>query len=101
MLCILSVNISVKLLENYKQLYYILCKKLTISQFVLISFSLRIRPHMLRGISKVDTTADILGHPIDFPVCIAPLASQKMAHPEGEIGTAKGSFNSLYVALLN
>ena len=47
---------------------------------------------MLRGISKVDTTVEILGQQIDLPICIAPAAMQKMAHPDGEIGTAKGTY---------
>jgi isopentenyl diphosphate isomerase/L-lactate dehydrogenase-like FMN-dependent dehydrogenase len=32
----------------------------------------------------------ILGEKIDFPICIAPTALQKLAHPDGEIATAKG-----------
>jgi (S)-2-hydroxy-acid oxidase len=36
----------------------------------------------------------ILGEKIDFPICVAPTAMQKMAHPDGEIATAKGSFSA-------
>ena len=32
----------------------------------------------------------ILGDKIDFPICISPTAVQKLAHPDGEIATAKG-----------
>jgi len=41
----------------------------------------------------------ILGHHIAFPVCVAPTAFQCMAHPEGEIATAKGSHSYLAVCL--
>ena len=37
---------------------------------------------------KLDTT--ILGEKIAFPVCIAPSGMQQLAHPIGEIGTARG-----------
>jgi (S)-2-hydroxy-acid oxidase len=32
----------------------------------------------------------ILGEKIDFPICVSPTAMQKMAHPDGEVATAKG-----------
>ena len=55
-----------------------------------LNFRLRIRPRMLRGINKVDMTTTIQGMKINLPICVAPTALQKMAHPDGEIGTAKG-----------
>lgn len=33
----------------------------------------------------------ILGHHIEFPLGIAPVAMQKMAHPVGEIGNARAA----------
>ena len=32
----------------------------------------------------------ILGNKIDFPICVAPTALHKFAHPDGEVATAKG-----------
>lgn len=35
-------------------------------------------------------TTTLLGEKIEFPICIAPTAMQKMANPAGEVATAKG-----------
>ncbi|XP_057315505.1 uncharacterized protein LOC130656630 [Hydractinia symbiolongicarpus] len=48
----------------------------------------RIRPCLLRGINKVDTTCVIQDQKISMPICVAPTAMQKLAHPDGERGTA-------------
>ncbi len=52
---------------------------------------LRMRPRILRDVSHVDTKTTILGEPVDFPICLAPTAMQRMAHPEGELATARAS----------
>ena len=52
---------------------------------------LRIRPHMLRGISTVDTSVEFLGRKLRSPIFIAPTAMQKMAHADGELGTARAA----------
>ena len=54
-------------------------------------YRLRLRPRVLRDVSTIDMSTTILGEKIDFPICVAPTAMQKMAHPDGEIATAKGS----------
>ena len=55
---------------------------------------LKVRPRLLRDVSIIDMSTTILGEKIDFPICVAPTAMQKMAHPDGEIATAKGSFSA-------
>jgi len=55
-----------------------------------LNFRLRIRPRVLRGISQVDLSTTILGERITLPVGIAPTATQKLAHPDGERATARG-----------
>ena len=47
---------------------------------------------MLRDVSRIDTSTTILGERIDFPVCLAPTAAHKMAHPDGELATARGMY---------
>ena len=37
-------------------------------------------------------STSILGDKIDFPICVAPTAVQKLAHPDGEIASAKGNY---------
>ncbi|XP_065907621.1 2-Hydroxyacid oxidase 1-like [Dysidea avara] len=51
----------------------------------------RLRPRMLRDVSNVNMKTTIMGNEIDFPIGIAPTAVQKMAHPEGEVATARAS----------
>ncbi|KAJ8044906.1 Hydroxyacid oxidase 1 [Holothuria leucospilota] len=52
---------------------------------------LRLYPELLQDVSKRDLSTTILGEKIDFPVAIAPTAMQKMAHPHGEVATAKAA----------
>ena len=51
---------------------------------------LRLRPRVLRDVSNINMSTTILGNKIDFPVCVAPTALHKLAHPDGEVATAKG-----------
>ncbi len=53
--------------------------------------SWRLRPHVLRGVSDVDLSTTLLGSAVDTPVGVAPWAYQSMAHPEGELATARGA----------
>ncbi|XP_040873563.1 peroxisomal (S)-2-hydroxy-acid oxidase GLO1-like isoform X3 [Glycine max] len=49
------------------------------------------RPRILVDVSKIDLTATVLGFKISMPIMIAPTAMQKMAHPEGELATARAA----------
>ena len=51
----------------------------------------RLRPRMLVDVSEVSTTTELFGTEISMPVVIAPVAFQRMAHPEGEEGMAKAA----------
>jgi len=48
-------------------------------------------PRMLVDVSQVSLATTILGHPIALPVMVAPMASQRMAHPDGELATARAA----------
>jgi (S)-2-hydroxy-acid oxidase len=50
---------------------------------------IRFRPRILIDVSKIDTSTTILGHNISMPIMVAPTAMQRMAHPEGELATAR------------
>lgn len=52
---------------------------------------MKLNPHVLRDVSSVDTSTQVLGKPLTFPVILAPTALHKLAHPEGEIATAHGA----------
>ncbi|RID63696.1 hypothetical protein BRARA_E02680 [Brassica rapa] len=49
------------------------------------------RPRILIDVTKIDMTTTILGFKISMPIMVAPTAMQKMAHPEGELATARAS----------
>jgi len=51
----------------------------------------RLRPRVLADVGGVSTTADVLGKPARMPVLVAPVAYQRMAHPEAEVGMAAGA----------
>ncbi|XP_073003701.1 glycolate oxidase 3 isoform X1 [Typha latifolia] len=49
------------------------------------------RPRVLIDVSNIDMTTTVLGFKISMPIMIAPSAMQKMAHPEGELATARAA----------
>ncbi|KAA8499476.1 Peroxisomal (S)-2-hydroxy-acid oxidase GLO3 [Porphyridium purpureum] len=52
---------------------------------------LRFRPRVLIDVTKQDLTAVIMGTATSFPMVLAPTAMQRMAHPEGELATARAA----------
>jgi hypothetical protein len=51
---------------------------------------LRIRPRFMRDVSHRDQSTTVLGTKVAMPIGIAPTAMQRMAHPDGECGSARG-----------
>ncbi|KAI4786494.1 L-lactate dehydrogenase [Aureobasidium sp. EXF-8845] len=49
----------------------------------------RIRPRVLRDVSKIDTSVNIFGHKNSIPLGVAPTAMQRLAHSDGELATAR------------
>uniref|UniRef100_A0A7C9DQ03 (S)-2-hydroxy-acid oxidase n=1 Tax=Opuntia streptacantha TaxID=393608 RepID=A0A7C9DQ03_OPUST len=49
------------------------------------------RPRILVDVSNIDMTTTVLGFKISMPIMIAPSAMQKMAHPHGELATARAA----------
>lgn len=54
----------------------------------------RIRPRVLRDVSKVDTSREIFGCKNSIPLGVAPTAMQCLAHSDGEVGTARACKNA-------
>ncbi|XP_049793259.1 uncharacterized protein LOC126203064 [Schistocerca nitens] len=52
---------------------------------------LRIRPRMMRNVSKRDMSTTVLGNCVSVPFGIAPTAMQRMAHQDGECATARAA----------
>src|SRR5207253_7446600 len=50
-----------------------------------------LRPRYLVDVSKVDTARTVLGTTMPFPFLLAPTAFHKLAHPEGEVATARAA----------
>jgi isopentenyl diphosphate isomerase/L-lactate dehydrogenase-like FMN-dependent dehydrogenase len=52
---------------------------------------LKLRPRVLVDVGSVTTHTTVLGTEIRLPILIAPLAMQQMAHPDGELATARAA----------
>jgi lactate 2-monooxygenase len=51
----------------------------------------RLRPRMLAGNAERDLTVEILGTPSPAPFLLAPIGGQTVAHPDGELATARAA----------
>jgi 4-hydroxymandelate oxidase len=60
---------------------------------------LELRPRILRDVEAVDMSVDVLGTRLAAPLMVAPTASQRLAHPDGELATARAvaAAGSLFV----
>ena len=52
---------------------------------------LKLQPRVLVDVTNVDTSTTVLGTPVAAPVLVAPVALQKLAHPDGEAATARAA----------
>jgi 4-hydroxymandelate oxidase len=52
--------------------------------------SFRLRPHVLRDVSTVDTSTTVMDTALRSPVVVAPVAFQELLHAAGEVETARG-----------
>ncbi len=48
-------------------------------------------PRVMRDVSGIDTSLEVFGRRWPSPVWIAPTALQRMAHPDGELATARAA----------
>ncbi|PIA42118.1 hypothetical protein AQUCO_02100168v1 [Aquilegia coerulea] len=48
-------------------------------------------PRILVDVSSIDLSTTILGYKVSSPIMVAPTAMHKLAHPEGEIATARAA----------
>jgi len=51
----------------------------------------KLRPRVLVDVRAVSTATTVLGTEIALPIIVAPLALQRMAHPDGEVATARAA----------
>jgi 4-hydroxymandelate oxidase len=52
--------------------------------------AVRFRPRVLRDLSVVDVSTEVLGTHVDTPVLVAPMAQQLAANSEGEVAMGRG-----------
>jgi isopentenyl diphosphate isomerase/L-lactate dehydrogenase-like FMN-dependent dehydrogenase len=50
-----------------------------------------LRPRMLVDVETCATSTTVLGQEVSLPVIVAPVAFQRVAHPEGEVGMAQAA----------
>lgn len=53
----------------------------------------RIRHRVLRDVSNLDISHEVFGHKSSIPLGVAPTAMQRLAHPDGELATARACKN--------
>ena len=75
--------------------------ELTLRENVEAYTRLRLRPRVLAGVEQVDTATTVLGTPVSMPLLVAPVAYQRMAHPDGESGTARAARDAGTIMILS
>jgi 4-hydroxymandelate oxidase len=60
-----------------------------------------LRPRRLVDVSKVDSSAEILGTKYDSPIVIAPTGSNRAFHPDAEIAVAKAAKAGNHLQILS
>jgi isopentenyl diphosphate isomerase/L-lactate dehydrogenase-like FMN-dependent dehydrogenase len=61
----------------------------------------KLKPRVLRDISKRDLSTTVLGQTISMPILVAPTAFHRMAHPEGEVATARAAGKAGTIMMLS
>jgi isopentenyl diphosphate isomerase/L-lactate dehydrogenase-like FMN-dependent dehydrogenase len=51
----------------------------------------QLRPRVLVDVSEVSTATTVLGRPLALPLVVAPMAYQRLAHPDGEVGMGRAA----------
>jgi isopentenyl diphosphate isomerase/L-lactate dehydrogenase-like FMN-dependent dehydrogenase len=59
------------------------------------------RPRFMVDVSKIDTSTTVLGQALASPVMLAPVALQKLVHPEGEMASARAAKSAGTVQILS
>ena len=53
-----------------------------------------LRPRMLVDVDACTTATTVLGQEVSLPVLVAPVAFQRVAHPDGEVGMARAALGA-------
>ena len=63
--------------------------------------AIKLRPRFLRDVTDRKLSTTVLGTEISFPVMVSPAGGHKIAHPDGELATAKGAGMSNTLMMLS
>ena len=55
---------------------------------------IKLRSRVLVDVSQLDTSVQLFGRTLRYPILLAPTAYHKIVHPEGEIATARGALDA-------
>lgn len=75
--------------------------ELTLKENLSAFAKIKLRPKVLVDVSQRNLKTNILGQEIEFPILIAPTAFQCLAHPDGELATAKAANQSGTIMILS
>src|SRR5262245_37912391 len=64
--------------------------EITVRENQLAFEAIRLRPRVLVPVGRRDPSVTLFGRQHPTPIIVAPMAFQKMAHPDGELATARG-----------
>jgi isopentenyl diphosphate isomerase/L-lactate dehydrogenase-like FMN-dependent dehydrogenase len=62
--------------------------EVTLAENVAAMARWKLRPRVLVDVSAVSTATSVLGVPMSMPVVVAPVAMQRLVHPDGEVAAA-------------
>jgi 4-hydroxymandelate oxidase len=52
---------------------------------------IRLKPHILTDVSKLDTRVKLFGEELPFPIVLAPTGAQSFVYPEGDLESVRGA----------
>jgi 4-hydroxymandelate oxidase len=67
------------------------CDELTLAENLRAFEALALRPRVLVDVSRRELGTSLLGTPVAAPIVVAPMAFQRLAHPDGELGMARAA----------
>jgi len=65
--------------------------EITLRENVAAFQRLRVFPPLMKGVSDADLTTTALGQKIQLPILLAPVAAQRMYHPQGGLAAARAA----------
>jgi 4-hydroxymandelate oxidase len=61
----------------------------------------RLVPRVLRGVGRRELGVELLGHSLSMPVLLSPTAFHRLAHPDGEVATARAAAAARTIMILS